>query len=107
LGAQYSRVLSYDQELLPNAGVNDILNLAGTPDDRGVFSATWLYGPFTTNLLFNYLPSTTAGVLGDWEDPRATPQARLAQKVDSWNTIDLQFSYATPWNGKVTVGARN
>lgn len=104
-GLQYSRVLSYDQELLPDAGVNDILNLAGTPDDRGVFSATWLYGPFTTNLLFNYLPSTTAGILGDWE--ATTAPARLGQKVDSWNTIDLQFSYATPWNGKISVGARN
>src|SRR5690606_14323265 len=85
-------------------------SLAGTPDDRGVLSATWLVGPITTNLTFNYLPSTTAGVTGDWEnaaDGDANAIARVSRKIESWNTIDLQVSYATPWNGKFTVGARN
>ncbi|HEX7030522.1 MAG TPA: TonB-dependent receptor [Gammaproteobacteria bacterium] len=107
---QWSHILKYDQQLLEGAGVEDQLDLAGQPSDRGVLSLTWLIGAFTTSLQYNILPSTTAGVSGDWEnaaagDPNA--QERIARDVDAWNTLDLQISYATPWNGKLSIGARN
>ncbi|MCZ6827508.1 MAG: TonB-dependent receptor, partial [Gammaproteobacteria bacterium] len=27
--------------------------------------------------------------------------------LDDWTTWDLQLNWATPWNGRLTVGARN
>ncbi|HEX7048239.1 MAG TPA: TonB-dependent receptor [Gammaproteobacteria bacterium] len=108
-GLQWSHILTYDQELLAGAGAEDQLDLAGQPDHRGILSLTWLQGPFTANLQYNILPSTTAGVSGDWENAATDPNAqdRLDRQIDAWNTLDAQLSYATPWDGKISVGARN
>ena len=27
--------------------------------------------------------------------------------MDDYSTVDLSFGYATPWNGQITIGARN
>ena len=75
---------------------------AAQPDYRANFSATWNRGDLGVNLQLQYTPEvdfTDQGII----DGNGITDTTL----DEWTTIDLQITYATPWNGKITVGARN
>jgi iron complex outermembrane receptor protein len=67
------------------------------PDNRGTVGLNWALGDLGANLLWHYISDTSI------EDIDGTTFVAL----DSWSTWDLSFSYATPWNGVVTLGARN
>ena len=47
----------------------------------------------------------SATINGNYIDKTAFPDE--SSSLSSWTTWDLQFAYATPWNGRVVAGARN
>jgi iron complex outermembrane receptor protein len=63
------------------------------PEHRGNVGLNWALGDFSANVLWNYVSSTSRDDTGS--------------KLDDFSTVDLQVAYATPWNGTVTIGARN
>jgi iron complex outermembrane receptor protein len=67
------------------------------PDHRGTLGLNWALGDFGANLLWHYIAGSSI------QDPDGTTFAEL----DSMKTWDLSVSYATPWRGIVTLGARN
>jgi iron complex outermembrane receptor protein len=68
--------------------------LQGTfdPDLRASLSLGWSRGDFSASVIGNHVTRTSNGVT-----------AELA----SWTTWDVVAGWATPWNGKISVGARN
>jgi iron complex outermembrane receptor protein len=55
-------------------------------------------GDYSATIIGNYIADQDgSGPHNDNED----------EHLASFTTWDLQASYATPWNGQVTVGARN
>jgi len=63
------------------------------PDNRGTVSLNWALGDFSANAIWNYI-SSADDKISDYH-------------VGNWSTVDLSVGYATPWNGLVTIGARN
>ncbi len=98
-----SYVLSYDSVdqsgAAADVGVGEFFaDRTAQPEYRTNLLTTWTRGDFGVNLQVQYIPAmdhidTTTGLVDD--------------TLDSWTTADLQFTYNTPWNGKVVVGARN
>ena len=52
----------------------------------------WALGDFSGALIGNFMATTSDGAAGE---------------LSHWYTYDIQFGWATPWNGKIIVGARN
>ena len=88
---QLSKVLEYEFD---SGNGNGFGRLPGSfdPDMRAQWNLNWGLGDFSGAIVANYVTSTQNGA---------------GQSLDSWTTWDLQFGWATPWNGRVTVGARN
>lgn len=63
------------------------LDLGGAPDLRVNLANTWEYGDFTVGFNTNFI-----GSHGNY---------------GSYATNDVQFSYKTPWNARISVGATN
>jgi iron complex outermembrane receptor protein len=69
------------------------------PKDRGQLNLAWSMGDYTATIISNYIARQSgADFCADDDDT-----CYLASSV-VW---DVQVSYATPWNGQITVGARN
>ena len=77
-----------------DSGVNTA-GLAGLPRWRAIWSNQWNYGDFGFNWNVNYIGSQRSA---------ASP---LLDRLPSWTTHDLQASYFTPWNGRITLGVDN
>jgi len=90
-GVQWTYVNEYERD------AGDGNGLRAPPffkvNNRGTGSLNWALGDFSANVIWNYVGS------GKWNE--------FDWKLDDWSTWDLSVSYATPWNGLVTVGARN
>jgi iron complex outermembrane receptor protein len=73
--------------------------LQGTfdPDLRAGLSLGWSRGDFSASVIGNYVVSAENIEMG------SPGYARLG----SWTTWDVVAGWATPWNGKISVGARN
>ena len=63
-----------------------------SPDDRMQWNLNWSLSDYSATLIGNYVNSTPIGG---------------GATMDDWTTWDLQLNWATPWNGRLTVGARN
>jgi iron complex outermembrane receptor protein len=67
------------------------------PEHRGPIGLNWALGDFSANILYNYIGDASV------EDAAGN----IVREVDDYQTWDMSASYATPWNGTITVGARN
>lgn len=65
----------------------DQLDLKGTPDIRANLANTWEYGDFAVGFNTNYIGANA--------------------NVGGYATNDVQFTYKTPWNARISVGATN
>ncbi|MGH8496184.1 MAG: TonB-dependent receptor plug domain-containing protein [Gammaproteobacteria bacterium] len=88
---QVSKVIEFLSDL---GDGNGLQRLQGTfdPDLRAALSLDWSRGDFSASVLGNHVTDTENGT-----------GAMLA----SWTTWDATVGWATPWNGKISVGARN
>ena len=75
-------------------GDGNFTRLNGTfdPEYRANASLNWSRGDFTGTIIGNVVSSTSNGA---------------GSRLGSWVTWDLQFGWSTPWDGAVTIGARN
>jgi iron complex outermembrane receptor protein len=62
-------------------------------DWRATLATNWSRGDFSATLIGNAIASSS---LGD-----------EFTRLGSYVTWDVQFGWATPWNGAITIGARN
>ena len=73
--------------------INDLEGIGdlGLPEMRAGLANSWTYGDFTVNFNTNYIKGQgdSTGVVGGYA------------------TNDLQFSYKTPWNATLAIGATN
>jgi iron complex outermembrane receptor protein len=68
------------------------------PEDRGQLTLNWSLGDFNVTTVGNYISDQEGA-------PNCGPEDRC--RLGVFTTVDLQASWATPWNGQITVGARN
>lgn len=88
-----SKVLNYEIEVNPGSGFVESLAGAFTPDFRANALLGWTGGDFGASAIYEHITDTNTVGAG--------------AGLGSWNVWHVQFTYDTPWNGKVTVGARN
>ena len=67
------------------------------PRDRGQLTFNWALGDYSASVVGNHVSD---------QDGRF-PWQGGDHHVASLITWDVQASYATPWSGQITVGARN
>ena len=96
----WTHVLEYEE-----SDVDDptrTLHLDGTffyPKNRGQLAVNWNMGDYSATVVGNYISRQNDAPFCADDDE----DCYLA----SWVTWDVQVAYATPWNGMITVGARN
>lgn len=95
VGIAAAKVLNYDQQIFADDPVTDLVGLMGLPDTRINPYANWSYGDFSGGLTARYIASQQEDAGGD------------IFTNGSHMEIDIQASYALPWDARVTVGAQN
>ncbi len=83
---QWSRVLGYSFD-----GGQSIVRNAGLPKDRMAVANTFSINDFVFAYNLNLIGENGQGT----------------NRAPTWITHDLQVNYNTPWDGRITVGARN
>ena len=81
-----SYVLNFEESDLTGRLIEQT-DLGGAPDKRATLANTWEYGDFSVGFNTNFI-----GSHGDYS---------------SYATNDVQFTYKTPWNARISVGATN
>lgn len=92
-----SWVQEYNLQSIAGAPFQDYAGTIGAPDKRVNGGIDWSRGDFSGAIQVNYIDKTTA----------SGPGAPFPGSIPSWTTWDFQLGWATPWDGKVTVGVRN
>ena len=88
--------LSYLAEFSTDGG-RDFVNDPGVPEMRGILNNQYAWGDFSFVYNLNYIGDQCDDII----------DGACVGNVPSWITHDVQANYFTPWNGKITVGARN
>jgi iron complex outermembrane receptor protein len=96
LSGDFTYVDTWESRPNPEAEWVTILESTGNPDLRGQLAVNWSMGDWGAYLRARYIGES--GVI----TPGGTDQT-----LDDWLVFDVQVNYETPWNGRVTVGARN
>ncbi len=91
VNVEWTYINEYEVDFADGRGFTD--PAAFDPENRGTVTLNWALGDFGANLTWNYIDSAT--------------YEALDASVDDFSTFDVQVFYNTPWNGTVTVGARN
>jgi iron complex outermembrane receptor protein len=89
---QTAFVRKYEQQGV-DGSVFDFAGLIGQPKRRATLQNQYRYGDFSFGTQTNYIASQ--------ENSTGTV------RVGSWVTHDLQFTWSTPWNGRISLGVDN
>ncbi len=96
----YSYINSFETEGLPGTGFGDAITGSGfVPDTRASLTLGWTYGDFGA--------SAIADMIGDSEQSVTAGGNTVTVRIPHWTTWNLQGTWNTPWQGKVTLGVRN
>jgi iron complex outermembrane recepter protein len=82
------------------------IDLPSFPEFRAQLNNQWTYGDFSFAWIISHIDSTQS-TQGQCLAAESCDDYGYAQRLPSWTTNDLQASWNTPWNGKVTVGVNN
>ena len=93
---RWTHVLRYEQDIGDGRGTTNWAGEMQYPRDRGQLTIGWALGDYSATAVGNYVSDQNGRFYG-WDDSHQA----------SFTTWDMQASYATPWNGQITVGARN
>jgi iron complex outermembrane receptor protein len=88
---QWTHVNEYERDFGDGLGPGDPDFF--DPPDRATLGLNWALGDFSANVIGNYMSSSSVDA--------------FEVALDDLTTWDVQLGYATPWNGQVTIGARN
>jgi iron complex outermembrane receptor protein len=89
----WTHVLDFQRDENDGNGLRDAQNTFD-PDDRASLVMAWSRGDFGASVVGTYIAESDNPACGPCE-------------LDSWTTFDVSLSYATPWRGTITLGARN
>lgn len=92
---EHSTVTNYTLQRFSDSEPYDVAGEMGYPDGRTNFYVNWSMGDMFAAMQISNIAGQSEDIGGD------------IYEVDSHAEVDLQFGYNLPWNGKVTVGARN
>ncbi len=92
----WTHVLEYERDYGDGLGLRSLLG-DFDPENRASLSVDWTLGDFSANATVNYMDEADNGF----------PDDRFLSELDSYTTVDVSFAYSTPWNGTITLGARN
>jgi iron complex outermembrane receptor protein len=92
---QWTYVNEYERDEADGLGLRDPQFF--DPSNRGTIGLNWALGDFGANVMWNYIGGSSI------EDANGIK----TNDLDSFKTWDASATYATPWNGTVTIGARN
>ena len=101
-----SKSLTYEQQVYYKGPVQDTAGFSGQPELRMNLGATWSMGPHSVDLLINYVGDYAADDYIEINNGKAE-LVSSDEKVDTWTTINMAYSYATDKYGKITIGATN
>jgi iron complex outermembrane receptor protein len=94
---RWTHVLSYEADYARDGeGMQDWVGNVGFPQDRGQLTLNWNLGDYAATIVGNYISDQDGNT---WDEDN--------DHLASFTTWDVQASYSTPWNGQVTIGARN
>ncbi|RTE86001.1 MULTISPECIES: TonB-dependent siderophore receptor [Gammaproteobacteria] len=107
---QVSHMLDYSLD-----GGRDLVLDPGVPEQRVNLQTQWSLNDFTVAWNMNLIGTQYTTVEGrdadgnfdDCNDPGAGVDVARCGNWGTYVTHDLQLSYNTPWNGRITVGAQN
>ena len=91
--ARWTHVIEYVETT--DEGQFDWAGKYSAPQDRVRLTFNWSLGDYSATVVGNYVSDQD----GLPDDP--------ALEMDSFTTWDVQLAYSTPWNGQITLGARN
>ncbi|MEE4639065.1 MAG: TonB-dependent receptor [Wenzhouxiangella sp.] len=85
---------TYTMTYETDAGAN-VAGEQGLPRWRAIWANSYAWGDFNFAWNVNYIDSQTTAI------------ASSLDGLPSWTTHDVQASYFTPWNGRITLGVDN
>ncbi len=99
-----TQVLSYRIQAGAGNEVYEEVGTLGTPSKRGSFTINWSLKQFSSTAVWHRTWSTADC---DYATAKDSPSSCGTDRINSFNDVDLQLSYAAPWKGVFTVGVRN
>ncbi|MEL7307605.1 MAG: hypothetical protein AAGK05_06820, partial [Pseudomonadota bacterium] len=99
-----SEVLSYEEPDIIGYPNVDKIGRAGLPERRISWGLTWDIEAHMLNVNWNHIAST-AEETEDANDEGT--KFKAVGELSSYNIIDVNYTYATPWNLDLTVGVNN
>jgi iron complex outermembrane receptor protein len=98
LGLAWTHVFHYKRDYKTGRGEQDWVGNVGYPQDRGQLTVNWNRGDYAATIVGNYISDQDG--YRPWSDDDG-------EHLASFTTWDVQATYSTPWNGQITLGARN
>jgi iron complex outermembrane receptor protein len=98
LGLVWTHVFHYKRDYRNGRGELDWAGHVGYPQDRGQLTVNWNLGDYAATIVGNYISD---------QDGHRTWSPNEGEHLASFTTWDVQASYLTPWNARITLGARN
>jgi len=98
----WTRVLNYSES--DRDDPNQTIHRDGDlyfPKDRGQLTLNWALGDWSATAVGNFISAQ------EGHPYFCRPEWGNRCRLGTFKTVDLQASWATPWNGQVTIGARN
>ena len=102
-----TKSLTYEQQAYYKGPVQDTAGFSYQPELRWVMNLGWNMGPHSVEWSANFIGDYAANdsiVVGD--DGIARLEAS-SEKVDTWTTMNLAYSYDADKYGKIKIGATN
>lgn len=89
---EYAKMQTYDERPIPTAAIIDRVGDEEYPEFRYNFNTRWTMNDWTVNYTLRYIDDTDGVTTGSYDD---------------FTTHDLGVTWATPWGGELSAGARN
>jgi iron complex outermembrane receptor protein len=96
---RWTHVFEFNKDFQNGEGMKDWAGSVGFPQDRGQLAINWNFGDYSATVIGNYVADQHGNSPGD--------DGEYEEKLASFTTWDVQATYSTPWNGLITLGARN
>ena len=102
LAGRFSHNFAWSHQFVSSVdeGVNQV-EFPGVPADRVVLSSNYSIDAWSIAYNINAIGSQCDDIGDDTDDNACVGH------VPTWITHDLQLNYNTPWNSKISLGARN
>jgi iron complex outermembrane recepter protein len=84
---------------------DNVAGREGNPKYRATLTNAWTYGDFSFGWNLNYVHGQLS--VAGRRAQLGLEDYGYSHSLPSWTTHDLQATWSTPWNGRVTLGVQN